>query len=311
MSEAKKIDNDPVIIYEKMDLPSDRGYITSMLEQGRDIEYHYKNGTKMALYRTGGDYMLGKLMGPRRRALIQHLTLTFLEPTGEKGSYYTNHSQYFSPKDYAGAVDAFLRRCKCENPSYQIVSDQQKSLERLAIEQTGVLWFESHYDYLDAILEAFWKEVFKRTPDDMWCGGIVGAHGDKAYSYKDEWKKAGIPFAQGVLLFLLTYTKAYPEDKHKSESSEWVIEVYPKYFMSIMRAERETLKKYGVNRGLEVETYKRDPGETAIGFDEWTIWEAEKPLKSFSVPSSADSETEAIRQYLAWKLEQSKTAQAA
>lgn len=96
----------------------------------------------------------------------------------------------------------------------------------------------SHYDYLDALLNPFWKLVFDKTADDMWCGGIVSAHGDKAYSYKDEWKEAGIPFARGVLLFLLTYTKLigdYP--KHKSV--DWVIEQYPIYVDKIIEAEKE------------------------------------------------------------------------
>jgi hypothetical protein len=311
MSNEAKVDYDPVVLSEKQDVSKDKAYIRENLEKGRDVEYQFVNGNKMSLYRSSGDYMLGKLVGPRRRVKIKHLCLTFLEPSGVLGSFYANHSQHFSPTDYDGAIDAFIRRCKCENPSYQIVSNSQKSLERLAIEQSGVLWFESHYDYLDAILEAFWKQVFNRTPDEMWYGGIVGAHGDKAYSHKDEWAKAGIPFAQGVLLFLLSYTKAYPEDKPKHETSQWVIDVYPDFYMKILRAERETLEKYGVKREVELQLYKRDPAETAIGTEEWTVWKEGRPLKAFSITPGQDPDVEVIRQYLAWELKKSKTAEAA
>ena len=94
-----------------------------------------------------------------------------------------------------------------------------------------------HYDYLDIILDEFWKLVFGKTANEMFCGGIVSAHGDKAYGYKHQWEEAGIPFQRGVLLFLLTYT---PElgDTPKHESDEWVIRNYQKYLPHIEAAEK-------------------------------------------------------------------------
>lgn len=98
--------------------------------------------------------------------------------------------------------------------------------------------FSSHYDYLDTVLPHFWKLVFGKTMDEMWCGGIVSAHGDKAYGYDHTWGEANIPFQHGVMLFLLSYTKQYPEDLLKSESAEWVIEQHSHYLPMIKQAER-------------------------------------------------------------------------
>ena len=96
----------------------------------------------------------------------------------------------------------------------------------------------SHYDYLDLVIESFWTKVFHKTMDEMWCAGIVGAHGDKAYGYQSEWEDKNIPFRRGVLIFLLTYTKERG-DRPKHESCEWVIENYEKYLPFILEAEKE------------------------------------------------------------------------
>lgn len=95
----------------------------------------------------------------------------------------------------------------------------------------------SHYDYLELVIDEFWKLVFGKSTSEMWCGGIIGAHGDKAYDYKCQWKEANIPFGRGVLLFLLTYTKELG-DTPKHESDEWVIQNYQKYLPHIETAEK-------------------------------------------------------------------------
>lgn len=96
----------------------------------------------------------------------------------------------------------------------------------------------SQYDYLEIVIDEFWKRVFGKTTSEMWCGGIIGAHSDKAYGYKREWSDAGIPFGRGVLLFLLTYTKELGETP-KHESCQWVIDNYQKYLPHIEAAEKE------------------------------------------------------------------------
>ena len=95
----------------------------------------------------------------------------------------------------------------------------------------------NQYDYCEAILNTFWKKVFGKTAADMWCGGIVTSHGDKAYSYKRKWEKQGIPFERGVLLFLLTYTSEM--DREKPFSDQFVIDKYKYYLPKIEEAEKE------------------------------------------------------------------------
>ena len=61
---------------------------------------------------------------------------------------------------------------------------------------------------------------------------------DKAYGYKRQWEKAGVPFNHGVLLFLLTYTSEM--DREKCESDQFVIDKYQHYLPMIQQAEKET-----------------------------------------------------------------------
>lgn len=96
----------------------------------------------------------------------------------------------------------------------------------------------NHYEYLDLILDSFFKQVFNKTPSEMYCGGIVSAHGDKGYSYKQEWKEAGISFNHGMMLYLLTYTKLLG-NYDKSDSCQWVIDHYKKYLPYLVTAEKE------------------------------------------------------------------------
>lgn len=202
-----------------------------------DVEYVFVTGNKVNLTRNnGGKYILGRY--EKAHVPVRHMTLTFLEDLTDE--YMANNSMYFSPDDECGAVKAFVDRVKSENPQYGVPSSAKK-LEELYRIQSGVLLYDSHYEYLDAILEHFFKEMFNKTPEQMWCAGIVSAHGDKAYSYDNEWKKAGIPFQHGVLLFLLTYVSVNGQkvmgDTPKHESDQWVIDNYKKYLPMIEKAE--------------------------------------------------------------------------
>jgi hypothetical protein len=99
----------------------------------------------------------------------------------------------------------------------------------------------SHYDYLDAMLNPFWMRVFGKIADDMWCGGIVTAHGDKCYGYKRRWAAKGINFYHGAMLYLLTYTRVMDQEKYLS--GEWVIENYLKYLPVLEAAEKEVMDR--------------------------------------------------------------------
>ena len=115
-----------------------------------------------------------------------------------------------------------------------------KTRDEVEIEELGLLNV-SHYKYLDAVIESFWVKVFGKTPSEMFCGGIVSAHGDKCFDYKFSMPKRNIPFNRSALLFLLTYTKLMDREKHLSE--EWVVENYNKYVPLIIEAEQEFIQK--------------------------------------------------------------------
>lgn len=85
----------------------------------------------------------------------------------------------------------------------------------------------NHYKWLDKHLNQFWIDVFGKSLNDLFCGGIVSAHGDKGRGYMRKWQESGIPFVHGMALFMLTYTNIMDEEKHKS--CEWVINNYEKY----------------------------------------------------------------------------------
>lgn len=92
---------------------------------------------------------------------------------------------------------------------------------------TDGIEYDSHYDWLNDHLAEFWLKAFGQSLSDSGFGGVIGAHGDKAYGYRSDWEAEGIPFPHGVALYFMTYSKRMDRPKH--ESKEWVIENYPKY----------------------------------------------------------------------------------
>lgn len=89
----------------------------------------------------------------------------------------------------------------------------------------------SHYDYLNRTLPDFFEKVGVSFDGNA---GIVGAHGDKCYCYRGAWKKAGIPFAQGVAIFLLSYCNPYAEETRQTDEGwvkveQWVIDNWERF----------------------------------------------------------------------------------
>lgn len=88
----------------------------------------------------------------------------------------------------------------------------------------------NHYDWLDENFPGFLKAVGGNF--DI-CGGIVVAHGDKAYGYKHDWNKAGIPFEHGVAIFLLTYLRPWADEVEKDgrrvDVGQWVMDNYGRF----------------------------------------------------------------------------------
>jgi hypothetical protein len=94
----------------------------------------------------------------------------------------------------------------------------------------------NHYEYLEKNLDNFWKEIFNKTLDEMWCSGIIVSHGDKGSQYKQRWEEKNIPFNRGMLIYMLTYTREL--DRPKWESCQFVIDKYEKYLPIIEKIER-------------------------------------------------------------------------
>jgi hypothetical protein len=154
----------------------------------------------------------------------------------EDRSYSVN---YFPVDKQDEAIEAFVERVNSDTPMRML--DRKYLPQDIHVYNTKVVKYKNHYDYLERMLEYFWLEVFKKTPSEMWCAGIVTAHGDKCSGYKNLWEKNGINFNRGSLLFLLSYTKEFG-DNEKSQSDQWVVDNYPKYLPAIEKAESLVLQ---------------------------------------------------------------------
>lgn len=93
----------------------------------------------------------------------------------------------------------------------------------------------NHYSFLDKHLAEIWLKVRGTTLDEDWCAGIIVAHGDKCYGYRDKWEKAGIHFNVGALIYLFSYVSPRPnnyvqlellEQDQRHTVGDWVIRQY-------------------------------------------------------------------------------------
>jgi len=147
-------------------------------------------------------------------------------------------TEFFLKRDIQLAIDTFIEKMNSDNPKF--ITEKGKKLKDIKVYNTRILSFNNHYDYLKVMLEPFWLQVFGKTPNQMMCGGIVGAHGDKGYGYKTFWEECEISFQRGILLYLLTYTNEM--DLEKSKSGVWVTAKYDHYLPMIEEAEKQVLK---------------------------------------------------------------------
>ena len=291
------VDKETVEIYQAVTAMGN--VTTDMIRKAFDpekseVKYVYDGGDIMVLYQTEGNYYgLGN---------VKHLTVSFGEycPEGygeeedgePKPAWMMNHSQYFSPGEVDKAIECFVARLKDENRMFAYREIPGDKLETIKIKQTGHIIHDNHYDYLDEMLNPFWKQVFGKTADEMFCGGMVGAHGDKCYGYRHKWAEEGIDYQHGSLLFLLSYTSELG-DRPKYETCEWVIENYHRYYMKILMAEQEVLKQvYGVESSIPIEITPRDPEETP---HHWNLFAQNLPYcvtpraKVYSCPTQQDA----------------------
>jgi hypothetical protein len=94
----------------------------------------------------------------------------------------------------------------------------------------------SHYKWLEIHLPSFFWNC--GVP---WQGneGIITAHGDKCYSYRQKWLQAGIPFEHGVAVYLLTYCLPYSKEVRDTEKgwvapNDWVEKHYYERFSALL-----------------------------------------------------------------------------
>jgi hypothetical protein len=78
---------------------------------------------------------------------------------------------------------------------------------------------KNHYDWLDENFNHFLNAISVKEP--KYYMGLISAHGDKCYSYRDQWEKHGIPFEKGVAIYLASYI--YPWSKTVRNTEEgWI-----------------------------------------------------------------------------------------
>jgi hypothetical protein len=78
----------------------------------------------------------------------------------------------------------------------------------------------NHYDWLDKYFPKFLAKL--GIDFDARCPGIIIAHGDKCYTFKYEWKRAGIPFHYGVAIYLLTYLRPWSNAINQRTINGWI-----------------------------------------------------------------------------------------
>lgn len=92
---------------------------------------------------------------------------------------------------------------------------------------------KNHYEWLD---ENFSKFLENLGHEEQWetCPGIITAHGDKCYGYRRNWENAGIPFAHGVAIYLLSYLRPWDIETMETEHGwvdvcKWVVNNYERF----------------------------------------------------------------------------------
>lgn len=215
----------------------DKQTIIKKLNQGLEVHYKLPNNNILCIRRSNDVQFLMKEPVDLYEILFAEFDSEATEP-GEKYSI-CGGGEYWPIDQQDSAIDIFMERMWSETPTRW--SGKGFKPCEILVYNTKKVYFSNHYDYLNRILEPFWKEVFGKTPSEMWCGGIVSAHGDKCRGYERDWEKHGINFNRGSLLFLLTYTKEFG-DNEKHMSDQWVIDNYQKYLPMIEKAEAYVLE---------------------------------------------------------------------
>lgn len=74
----------------------------------------------------------------------------------------------------------------------------------------------NHYEYLEEALPRLFQGLgLEYSP------GIIVAHGDKCYGYKEKFEAAGLTFGQGVAIYILTYLPPF-SDQCRQVGDKWI-----------------------------------------------------------------------------------------
>jgi hypothetical protein len=95
----------------------------------------------------------------------------------------------------------------------------------------------SHYDWLDAHFVEFARAL--NVPAAEYTHGLISAHGDKFYTYRNVFETAGLAFHEGVAIGLLSYISPYSRECRETEAGwvpveSWIIANKDR-FLSILR----------------------------------------------------------------------------
>ena len=89
---------------------------------------------------------------------------------------------------------------------------------------------KSHYDWLDRNLNTFFNSLGLAGDHS----GVIAAHGDKCYQYRDFWSTQNVPFEHGVAIYMLTYEYPYSSECRETEDGwisphTWVASNYSRF----------------------------------------------------------------------------------
>lgn len=61
------------------------------------------------------------------------------------------------------------------------------------------------------------------------ASGLIAAHSDKCYQYRDYWEQEDICFNHGSMLYLLSYLPPFSNEVDRSKIKQWVVRNYINY----------------------------------------------------------------------------------
>ena len=91
---------------------------------------------------------------------------------------------------------------------------------------------ENHYDWLEENFATFLNNLGIKNTD--WYMGLISAHGDKCYTFKELWASHNIPFNHGVAIYLLSHMRPYSNETRETDHGfvyvdKWVVDNYDRF----------------------------------------------------------------------------------